>query len=200
MKTEPSQQSLKSRMRKEFRQRRGAIGSERRGILDASLNEHLIDYVEKSTCSVIAAYLAFDGEPDLEPALKHLRAGGVSLALPVIHKDPARFTITFHRWPRNSELKPNRYGILEPAEAALIQLTDIDLVLVPMVAWDETGGRLGMGASFYDRLFQPFAALERPRRMGVAYQCQKARRIPVDPWDIPLHGVLSEQGWFTCTR
>jgi len=77
-------------------------------------------------------------------------------------------------------------------------LQDIDLILIPLVGWDETGGRLGMGAGFYDRVLQPFAQSDTPIRAGVAYQLQKVRAVPVEPWDIRLHMVLSETGWFTC--
>jgi 5-formyltetrahydrofolate cyclo-ligase len=60
------------------------------------------------------------------------------------------------------------------------------------------GGRLGMGASFYDRVFQPHARVRRPFRLGVAYRLQQVERIPLDPWDIRLHGVLTENGYFDC--
>jgi 5-formyltetrahydrofolate cyclo-ligase len=55
-----------------------------------------------------------------------------------------------------------------------------------------------MGASFYDRLFQPYSESERPVRMGVGYELQRVENLPCDPWDIRLHGVLTENGWFTC--
>jgi 5-formyltetrahydrofolate cyclo-ligase len=67
-----------------------------------------------------------------------------------------------------------------------------------LVGWNTDGNRLGMGASFYDRLFQPFAELPRPVRLGVGYQMQQADSIPKDPWDIRLHCILTENGLFTC--
>ena len=79
-----------------------------------------------------------------------------------------------------------------------MRLSEIDLALVPLVAWDEYGGRLGMGASFYDRLFEPFAADVKPFRMGVAYQLQKVDHIPLEPWDVRMHAVLTESGCLTC--
>jgi 5-formyltetrahydrofolate cyclo-ligase len=94
-------------------------------------------------------------------------------------------------------LRKNRYGIYEPVGTGEIRVTDIDLVLVPLVAWDKAGGRLGMGASFYDQLFQPFSELARPFRMGVGYGLQNVECIPLDPWDIRLHGILTENGLFT---
>ena len=55
-----------------------------------------------------------------------------------------------------------------------------------------------MGASFYDRALQPLARNDRPVRTGVAYTVQETAQIPVDPWDVRLHAMLTENGWFTC--
>jgi 5-formyltetrahydrofolate cyclo-ligase len=55
-----------------------------------------------------------------------------------------------------------------------------------------------MGASFYDRLFQPFASDPRPLRVGVAYGVQEIDRVPLEPWDVPLHMVLTENGCLDC--
>ena len=195
---EPSQKSLKSRLRKEIRQKRAAINPEQRAQWDAQLNSNLVDYAGRNVPGVVAAYMAFDGEPDLAPALTWLDGQGATLALPVVQDAPGKPVITFRQWSPGEDLVPNRFGIAEPAGARDIHATDIDLVLVPLVGWDRAGGRLGMGASFYDRLFQPFAELERPLRMGVGYELQRVSCIPGEPWDVRLHSVLTENGWFTC--
>jgi len=101
-------------------------------------------------------------------------------------------------WSPDMKLVANRYGIAEPCGTEDVRTGDIDLVLVPLVGWDRAGGRLGMGAGFYDRLFRPYAKLEKPLRIGVAYDLQGLPGVPRDPWDIPLHGLLTENGWFTC--
>ncbi len=95
-------------------------------------------------------------------------------------------------------MKKNRYGIPEPCQSPEIQLFNIDLMLLPVVGWDESGGRLGMGAGFYDRALAPLCQSEVPIRTGVAYQLQKVPEVPTEPWDIRLHMLLSETGWFTC--
>jgi 5-formyltetrahydrofolate cyclo-ligase len=77
-------------------------------------------------------------------------------------------------------------------------LADIDLLLMPLVGWDESGTRLGMGAGFYDRALAPLCQSDAPVRAGVAYQLQKIPDLPNEPWDIRLHMLLSETGWFTC--
>jgi len=195
MQTEPS---LKSRLRKDIRCKRAAIKAVQRDRWNTAINQHLDEYSRQTRPAVIAAYLAFDGEPDLMPALTGLEDRGVKLALPVIQDTPGKAVITFRQYSPTGEMQQNRYGISEPVGTENINVTDIDLVLFPLVGWDKTGGRLGMGASFYDRMFQPFQELGRPVRMGVGYELQYVERVPSDPWDVRLHGVLSENGWFTC--
>ena len=198
MKVEPTRKSLKSQLRKAIRAKRAGIDTAQRKRWDGAINRHLDQYSRQAGPAVVAAYLSFDGEPDLMPALAKLKGRGVKLALPVVQDAPGKAVITFRRWSVPGELQKNRYGILEPAGTRAIGVTDIDLVLVPLVGWDKTGGRLGMGASYYDRLFQPFSELGRPVRMGIGYELQNVDRIPCDPWDISLHVVLTENGWFTC--
>lgn len=200
MKTVPDQHVLKNRLRKELRARRGQIGETKREKLDAAINRHLVEYARTARLSDIAAYYAFDGEPDLFPALQALEADGVIIALPVIKVVAGRSAMVFGRWTRDCRMLPNRYGILEPVETEEIPLPSFDLALVPLVGWNRRGVRLGMGASYYDRAFQPFAQSPRPMRMGVAYGAQEHNGLPLDPWDIHLHAMLTEKGWFTCER
>jgi 5-formyltetrahydrofolate cyclo-ligase len=198
MQPEASKQPLKSRLRSEIRRRRATLSPERRRSLDGAINEHLLGYLDREKPAALAAYLAFDGEPDLEPALRHARAQGTVVALPVVVDQPGRPVIMFRQWSVDGALTTNRYGIHEPIGSPPVALADLDLVLVPLVAWDVTGGRLGMGASYYDRLFQPYAAQPSPLRLGVAYQLQQVDEVPREPWDVRLHGVLTESGRFTC--
>lgn len=200
MKKIPDHHDLKTDLRKELRMQRSGIDRERRTAFDNAINQALLEYARTSKLSDIAAYLAFDGEPDLSPALEELDQNGVTLALPVVKEIDGRSYITFRKWTSDCRLVPNRYGILEPQDTAEIPLVRFDVVLVPLVGWDRRGGRLGMGAGFYDRAFQPYAQNPRPVRMGVAYTAQESGEIPVDPWDIRLHGVLTENGRFTCVR
>lgn len=198
MKSEPNFKPEKARIRKSIRRQRSALTAGERRVLDEMINRHLLDHAGRAKPGTIAAYAAFDGEPDLEPALRQLYAGGVRLALPVIEEGTGRPTIGFRQWLPDSETRLNRFGIPEPVGTLELRLSEIDLALVPLVAWDESGGRLGMGASFYDRLFEPFAADARPFRMGVAYRLQRVDHIPLDPWDVRMHGVLTESGCLHC--
>jgi len=198
MNSEPSRQVSKSDLRRRIRQARARLAGDERALLNSAINRHLLDYVERTGPRVVAAFVAFDGEPDLAPAMSAMEASGVRVALPVIREAAGRADICFRQWSPGSEMQPNRYGIPEPVGTLDVRLAEIDLALIPLVAWDSNGGRLGMGASFYDRLFQPMAEERRPFRMGAAYQLQQVERVPLAPWDVGLHGVLTENGCFTC--
>lgn len=199
MPIESSQKFLKTQLRNTIRRKRTSIGTARRKAWDAKINDALEAYARRKTPRVVAAYLAFDGEPNLAPSLSVLAELGTKLAVPVIHGEPDQRFISMRQFIPDEGLQTNYYGIAEPVAAREFPLTDIDLVLVPLVAWDRRGNRLGMGAGYYDRLFQPVSRKKRPVRVGVGYDLQQSECVPVDPWDIRLHAVLTEKGWFDST-
>jgi len=142
----------------------------------------------------IACYLANDGEIDLGPAMRLLGRGGRQILLPVLHGEKLWFL------PYGSEtpLARNRFGIPEPAVSARRRrpARHLDLVLVPLVAFDAAGNRLGMGGGFYDRTFAYLrnrALWKRPLLIGVAYEFQRLDALPSQTWDIPLQGVATEK-------
>jgi len=198
MKSEPDLKPRKSELRSAIRQQRAALSPQQRISLDAAINDHLLGLAREARPSLVAAYVAFDGDPDLGPSLQQLEAQGVRLALPVIVDRTGRAVIEYRQWLPSSEMRPNRYGIPEPVGTLGVRLDEVDLALIPLVGWDERGGRLGMGASFYDRLFEPFAGSERPVRIGVGYGLQRLEQAPMEPWDIRLHRVLTESGCREC--
>lgn len=143
----------------------------------------------------IAAYLSVDGEVDLRPLLGSLQGMGKLVALPVIGRNN---WMSFFAHRPEAPLTRNRFGIEEPAPGApWINTRALDLVLAPLVAFDEQGNRLGMGGGFYDRHFGGLPERLRPLLVGVAHEVQCADALPAAPWDVPLDGILTEAGWRT---
>lgn len=142
----------------------------------------------------LGLYLANDGELDTAPLLGRLLKTRKRIALPVVARDGA---MSFHRHKRGSALTINRYGILEPAAGApFIAPLGLDMLLMPLVAFDDSGARLGMGAGFYDRYLSRIPHRMRPLLVGVAHEVQRSPRpLPTAPWDVPLDGVITEAGW-----
>ena len=190
---------LKGHLRKEIRQRRRALARTDRQSADQAINQTLLDLVEKTGCASLSAFRPFDGEPDLRPALDTLSRRGLRIALPVIVGAAAEARLQFRAWHPAMLLEKNDFGIEEPAGDEIVLPQDLDLVLLPLVAWDERGNRLGMGAGYYDRALAAVADCKRPLRVGIAYGIQKVDQLPADPWDVRLHQVITEDGGFTCT-
>lgn len=145
----------------------------------------------------IAFYLPNDGEQDIFPLLERAYSRRKSCYLPVL--DPLQPRLRFARYEPGDPLAPNRFGIPEPCGPAArdhVDASALDLVLLPLVAFDPDGNRLGMGGGFYDRTLA-FLRLRRhwrrPLCYGVAFELQHIDHIAPAPWDVPLDGCLTER-------
>jgi len=147
---------------------------------------------------VVSAYLAFDGEPDVRPALQTLSRQGIRVVVPAIVTISGTRRLEFRDWTSERPLVQSSLGIDQPDEGTDVPVQELDIMLMPLVAWDEHGHRLGMGAGYYDRALAGLAGSGRPLRVGVAYAVQKFTGLPADPWDVRLHEVITEEGRFTC--
>lgn len=136
----------------------------------------------------IGVTLAFDGEVDLMPTMQALKQQH-KLYLPRLKPDT---TLDFLPWQETGDMKANVLGIPEPTGEQVISIAELDLVFMPLVGVDLQGNRLGMGAGYYDKSLAQVS--QRPYLIGVAHQCQQVEKLPVDPWDIPLDALVTEQG------
>ena len=147
----------------------------------------------------IGLYWPMDGELDIRGLVQ--RFAGKRFYLPVLPAAP-RPQLRFLRWHGDPLKYRNRFHIPEPRRGLSQSLRHLDLVLVPLVAFDPGGARLGMGAGFYDRTFAfkrllPGAG---PALIGVAHELQCVMRLPADSWDIPLDAVVTEERVYRCRR
>ena len=188
--------SRSNKLRKELRQRRRDIPSRLRLANDRSIHLHLLQLIRSQQIGSLACFWPFDGEPDLIPMCKELIADNCKIALPVVseHLD---YKMEFHCWDADSLLTKNLYGIHEPQKTIPMPLSGFDMLLMPLVGYDKTGNRLGMGAGYYDRQLETLRDLHRPYRLGIAYSLQQASLIRKNDWDVPLHGLVNEQGWIS---
>ena len=155
----------------------------------------------------IAVYLANDGELDPMLFIQWCWQQNKNIYLPVIHPfSPGN--LLFLHYHQNSEMQSNKYGILEPKlDVRLIKsINDIDIIFTPLVAFDLTGNRLGMGGGFYDRTLSAWfkhyryvdeeknayeRKLTKPYPIGLAHDIQLIDAIPSQLWDIPLPEIVT---------
>lgn len=186
----------KDEQRRELIRRRLELDDERRGAADSAIGSCILQLTGDFDSRTVAAFIAHRGEPDLFPVLERLHAAESIVLLPVVRD----LDMHFRRWAPGSRMQANRFGIPEPVTSEEYAPAQIDLVLMPLVGFAADGARLGMGAGFYDRAFE--FRRERPdsppRLVGVAYAVQEVEALPVDDWDVPLDGVITEDGlrWF----
>jgi 5-formyltetrahydrofolate cyclo-ligase len=193
----PMQNSSKE-IRRTIRQRRRALPDQQQRAHSLSAARHFFTSPLASR-SRIALYLANDGELDLQPLMQGLLACSKRIHLPVLRPE-SRNRLWFAEYRAGDRLIPNRFGILEPdiRKRRPIPPWGLDLVLLPLVAFDDAGNRIGMGGGFYDRTFAYQTRHDhwiRPRLVGVAHECQRIDRIERNTWDIPLSGIITEQGY-----
>ena len=141
----------------------------------------------------IAVYWAVNGEVGLDPVIEDAWGKGKHVYLPVLENK----ALLFSPYRPDTPLKKNRLGLPEPDvhPSAALSGKNMDLVLMPLVAFDSQGHRMGMGGGFYDRSFAfrlTSNTRMRPVLLGIAHDFQRVDRVHREPWDVPLDGVITE--------
>jgi 5-formyltetrahydrofolate cyclo-ligase len=144
----------------------------------------------------IAFYIANDGEIDPQHLIEQARFSGKNVYLPVL--SPLKNSLYFAPFEANSRLALNRFNIPEPVcdASALKKASQLDLLLLPLVAFDTDGNRMGMGGGFYDRtlaFLQERHLPKKPVLAGLAHEIQKVERLHAQSWDIPLDYIITEK-------
>jgi 5-formyltetrahydrofolate cyclo-ligase len=176
----------KSSLRNEARARRATLT--RADFADAIAR--FADDLPIAPGAVIAGYHPIRDEADPRGMMSALGRRGHILALPVIAA--ANAALVFRQWNEGEALRPNAYGIAEPLPAASEIVPDV--VLVPLLAFDALGHRLGYGGGYYDRTLDFIRSTRRVLAIGVAYTGQEIAQLPRDPHDHRLDWIVTETG------
>lgn len=191
-----SQDISRDALRKELRYRRNQLSAAEQHQAATNILKNLLKYPAFVRSQHVALYLASDGEVNPAVIASKLWQMKKHCYLPVLH--PARpRQMWFVEFYEDTPLKVNRYGIGEPDPFRNHKLPAplLDVVLMPLVGFDRAGNRLGMGGGFYDTTFAFKAghAAGKPHLVGLAHSCQEVDRLPVEPWDIPLAAIATNQ-------
>lgn len=184
-----------SPLRRQMRTFRRALSASERQQAAGAVARRLVAWPAFADATRIAGYWAFDGELDPMPALERVWAANRQVYLPVLAEGSLLY---FAPYRPGAPLRRNRFKIPEPevAPTEWLRPSQLDLVLAPLVAFDSTGTRLGMGGGFYDRSFaflrEKSDQHQRPWLLGLAYEFQKVAELARQSWDIPLDAVMTE--------
>jgi 5-formyltetrahydrofolate cyclo-ligase len=182
---------------------RHSLRKERRQLSTTEQQQHsdiicqtIIESSEYKEAQHIALYLSADGEVNLTPLLKQIQADSKHSYLPVI-LSREKGIMAFAAYKENTSLKKNSFGILEPEyqQAQLKTAQQLDIVLAPLVAFDEQGNRMGMGGGFYDRALQHLQLnpKAKPSLIGIAHELQKVTMLEKQNWDVRLNAIATEK-------
>lgn len=194
----------KAALRRALRAARAAVGREERGIAPAKLVRHALRQRLLARKRRVGFYMASKNEIDVGLLLARAKGMGVDCYLPVVPGRGHR-KLWFVRLGNRPAWVLNRYGIPEYQHppARKVRAYQLDVLFMPLLGFDAKGWRVGMGGGYYDASLAKLATRRRwrtPHLIGVAFAAQEVDRIPHDPWDIPLDGVLTERGFLSVRR
>ncbi len=146
------------------------------------------------TSQSIACYLAQTDELDCMAIIQKVWQSGKTCYLPVLSTQKKQ-SLEFVAYQLDDPLQLNRYNIFEPIQGHRLAADKLDLVIVPLVAFDRQQHRVGMGGGYYDRTFafKNEGVTDQPFLLGLGYEFQKIEAVPNDFWDVMLDGVLTEK-------
>jgi 5-formyltetrahydrofolate cyclo-ligase len=187
-------------LRRLLRQKRRALSASAQRQAAQGLYRQLAQQPQFRRARHIALYLPNDGEIDPRPLLREAQRRGKRTYLPVLSAWP-RTKMVFQRITRHEKLAGNRFRILEPRPQPARQrkIWALDLVLLPLVGFDDRGGRLGMGGGFYDRSLAYLRQRKnwhKPTLLGLAHECQRVDALAMASWDVPLQATVTNEAWY----
>lgn len=138
----------------------------------------------------IGVYLSFDSEINTAPLIERLWQDNKTVYLPVLPTYGRH--LRFQQFTPSTELRKNKFGIWEPIATVRKKAFALDIVGLPLVAFDQQGNRMGMGGGYYDATFALNARCGLgPRLIGFAHEVQRVAALPVQAWDVPLDQIIT---------
>lgn len=190
--------TARNALRRELRRQRSSLSPSEQARAAGQLARNLAATRLFRTSRRIAVYLPNDGEIATHPVMTRLWAMGKECFLPMLSR-LRHDRLWFAPYLPDTALAGNRFGIPEPVvpARAWVRAQELDLILMPLVAFDSQGNRLGMGGGYYDKslaFLRHRQAWRKPHLIGLAHDFQQVPRLEAFPWDIPLHAVVTDRG------
>ncbi|HEX8374230.1 MAG TPA: 5-formyltetrahydrofolate cyclo-ligase [Geminicoccaceae bacterium] len=184
----------KAELRAEARRRLRALDGATRAAAEAEIGRRVWSLPEVAAARTLLLFADLPEEVPTDGIAAEALRRGLTVVYP--RTIPETRGMTLHRVSSLGHLRTGSYGIREPEVERCPEIAEssIDVALVPGLAWDRRGSRLGRGAGYYDRLFGNEAW--RGFRCGIFFSLQEVKSIPTEPWDLPLDAVVTEsEAW-----
>ena len=191
---------IRIRLRAEMSARRAALSAADRIAAAEGVARSLERLPEFMVDANVAGYWAVRGEVPLNLAVASLHSRGQHYFLPVLDANTPR-SLRFAEYRTGDVLQPNRFGIPEPQDSAPIDAQRLDVVLLPLLAFDKRGNRLGTGGGFYDTTFsflRDRKQVAKPLLVGIGYAFQQAESLSAENWDVALDYVATDSELIDC--
>lgn len=173
---------------------RKQLSNQLRASAEKNIQQSLFELPIFNTSNHVGVYHAYAGEVATQPIIEQLFQSEKCCYLPVIKPDS---TLTFVHYTAQTELRKNQHHIVEPVEQKNTIVTrELDMVIVPLVAFDQHCHRIGWGQGYYDRTFAFLNGTSRPNKpflLGLGFELQKLNNIKPQSWDVTLDAIISEQ-------
>lgn len=175
-------------IRRRVHRLRQRLDPESRRTAESRITRLILDLPEIEEAKAVLAYAPIRGEVDLAAVVETLRTRGLVIAYPRVEPE-GELTIRPHA--AGQPLEAGFRGIPEPSSPPMAW-SDLDVALVPGVAFDRAGRRLGYGGGYFDRALGDFEGT----KVGIAFSCQIVEEVPSEPHDVPMDLVVTEDGMF----
>lgn len=194
--------SIKNKIRAEFKHLRASLEHKDQLIAANDLQHQLLSLEHIQNSQHIAGYWPHNNEISPLLFLEKALTMNKKCYLPILIGDDS-LLLDFASYKENSKLHKNKFGILEPekeTDTSLVKhLSELDIILVPLVAFDNKGHRIGMGGGYYDATLNKILDLDfnnRPLVIGIGYSFQEHNDIPTDEWDWNLDIIVTDKNIF----
>ena len=176
----------KRQIRRDLLEARDAIAPDLRERWGERIADRALELPEIRAARAVMLFSSFGSEVPTGPLIERLREGGVTTALPRIEEGD----LVPVAYAPGDPVRPTSFGALEPVGPDALDAASLDVVVVPGVAFDRSGGRIGYGGGYYDRFLRDLA----PFRAGIAFSLQVVDgRLPAGNFDLPVHAIVTEE-------
>ena len=184
----------KKQMRSVVLARRDAMTPSAKAAASREIVDRLCALTSYQSASVVLTYMGFGSEIETQPLLERALADGKMVVLPRVDKTSQ--ALVLHSVDGMAALHSSKWGILEPAYSApIVAIEEVSFVLLPGVAFDRTGNRLGYGRGYYDKLLM--RADPTLVRVAAGFSCQIVDKVPVGPFDQKIDTLITENEMIT---